>query len=913
MKKIISLILTILIATSTVSAAPIYEYKNEETIYNGITHIAYNRLYSDKNVKFDVIRADLNKSHLKLELLKSTEGTDILDNVKNLAKTNENTVVASNADFFSVYKGNKGFSLGLEIKDKKILQSPINTQEMAGAFFKENSLTLSYFNFTKTLVAPSGETLNIRHTNKHTTYYGDLLMYTSDFNNGLSPAPGGEVVEMVVQDNKVVEFRRNMPPVEIPENGYILVVSEGSSMFLANNFNIDDEVKIEISASPSIDNTETAFGGGTLLVKDGKITPITHNVSGNNPRTAIGTDASGKIIYIVTVDGRQILSKGVTLEELAEIMIEIGCYNALNLDGGGSTNLVAKTPFNSEIHSINNPTENRKVINAVGITSSAYPSKPSSVKIKTSQDYVFIDDFITLEARIFDKYLNPVWNGDKPVIKADFGKISDTKYYPSRGGIATLTAQYNQFKDEKVIKVIDDIISIKLNDTLYLDPLESERLNISVIDKDGTLCKVDNFTDFKITSLTPSTVSYKDKLITAKKTGVGYIKVQRNDITSYIKVIVGNPGIEPYSDNFETINATFTSYPDEYVPGSYEISNDFYKSGKSSGKLSYDFTNEEYNDTMAAYMVFNSIPITDRAESISFDVYSSEEKGNLQLKVQFTDGKGNTAYRLIATEGIKKGWQNIKLKIPNGTVWPLKLTRIYVVQPPTEEKNKGELYFDNLNVNINYNEQIAINKDYNTINDDNYGLSNKGITFKFAGVPDSPTSILDKVAYQNLLKSISDADVYALIGKYNYKEAHANKTPLDTSFFSTLDKYDCTFINLHTENGSIRSYSSSQWDSLNSKLKSSNKNIFILINGKVDTETFEGQTFIDLLKTTNKNVYVISNSSITSLHKYANVHIFEICDTADGFNLDDKLFSANILEFNLVGNDITYEFKRLYK
>ena len=44
---------------------------------------------------------------------------------------------------------------------------------------------------------------------------------------------------------------------------------------------------------------------------------------------------TGKIIYIVAVDGRQTLSKGVTLEELAEIMLEIGCYNALNLDGGG--------------------------------------------------------------------------------------------------------------------------------------------------------------------------------------------------------------------------------------------------------------------------------------------------------------------------------------------------------------------------------------------------------------------------------------------------------------------------------------------------------------------------------------------------------------------------------------------------
>ena len=65
MKKIISLLISVLIIASTAYAAPIYEYKNEETIYKGITHTSYSRLYSDRNVKFDVIKADLNHSHLK--------------------------------------------------------------------------------------------------------------------------------------------------------------------------------------------------------------------------------------------------------------------------------------------------------------------------------------------------------------------------------------------------------------------------------------------------------------------------------------------------------------------------------------------------------------------------------------------------------------------------------------------------------------------------------------------------------------------------------------------------------------------------------------------------------------------------------------------------------------------------------
>ena len=62
--------------------------------------------------------------------------------------------------------------------------------------------------------------------------------------------------------------------------------------------------------------------------------PLTH------PRTAAGYTAEGDLLVMV-VDGRQESSRGVTLEELATLMWEIGAVEALNLDGGGSSTLVA--------------------------------------------------------------------------------------------------------------------------------------------------------------------------------------------------------------------------------------------------------------------------------------------------------------------------------------------------------------------------------------------------------------------------------------------------------------------------------------------------------------------------------------------------------------------------------------------
>jgi len=64
-----------------------------------------------------------------------------------------------------------------------------------------------------------------------------------------------------------------------------------------------------------------------------------HSIQGEQPRTAIGVDADGDLI-IVVVDGRDTgYSRGVTMTELAQLMIDQGAVTAYNLDGGGSSTL----------------------------------------------------------------------------------------------------------------------------------------------------------------------------------------------------------------------------------------------------------------------------------------------------------------------------------------------------------------------------------------------------------------------------------------------------------------------------------------------------------------------------------------------------------------------------------------------
>jgi len=59
-----------------------------------------------------------------------------------------------------------------------------------------------------------------------------------------------------------------------------------------------------------------------------------------HPRTAVGISRTGRYVYLVTLDGRQKgISEGATTGELGQWMLRLGAYNALNLDGGGSTTL----------------------------------------------------------------------------------------------------------------------------------------------------------------------------------------------------------------------------------------------------------------------------------------------------------------------------------------------------------------------------------------------------------------------------------------------------------------------------------------------------------------------------------------------------------------------------------------------
>ncbi len=465
MKKIIFL-LTVFVTLLTVSvqAATLYTNRTEEIVTDGVTLIKEQRFFGDSAMNITLIKADLKNKNLSFDLLKNSGGSDKVDTVMNHAKGDNQTVVAINGDFFSAYKGNQNFSLGIEVKDGELLQSHINS-DMAAGFFEDNRLSLSYIDFTMKITAPDGTEMPIAHINKPTDYYGAVLMYTPDFNGSTSPhLPEGITAVTVVEDVVTAKGISMGGVIPIPENGYILAIDDNMTPFLDSKFNIGDYVKTEINVNPSIENVQTAFGGGTLLLKDGQKTEITHDVSGNHPRSVIGTNADGTVIYMMTVDGRQNLSKGVSLSQLSDICKEMGMVNAINLDGGGSTAMVGKTLENNTLHTLNSPSETRKVINAPAITSSAESLAAVGVLCAVSEKSVLSGDSIKIKVTPYDKNYNPPSSVSGTLswsVSDGKGTVKDNVYYPAGSGEATVTAYYNgKETDSFKINIIGEVAGI---------------------------------------------------------------------------------------------------------------------------------------------------------------------------------------------------------------------------------------------------------------------------------------------------------------------------------------------------------------------------------------------------------------------------------------------------------------------
>ena len=127
-----------------------------------------------------------------------------------------------------------------------------------------------------------------------------------------------------------------------------------------------------------------AVSGSDVIESAGKnVAPSGGKSSNLYPRTAVGIDATGRQLTLLVVDGRRVESVGMSMRQLGDEMIHLGCTDALALDGGGSSAMVAREAngpakvisWPSDGHDLPfAPSLQRPVASVLGISCTTQPS-----------------------------------------------------------------------------------------------------------------------------------------------------------------------------------------------------------------------------------------------------------------------------------------------------------------------------------------------------------------------------------------------------------------------------------------------------------------------------------------------------------------------------------------------------------
>lgn len=260
-------------------------------------------------------------------------------------------VVGVNGDFFL----GDGRPVHMFANDGRLAQGPQVRGRALGFNATGTQVRMGFPDLRNTVSAPTATgtvTMDVPRTNTGGPDGDALAMFTSDGallevppNNacyaGLSPlgnrtmtAEGSVVTPLQVTGNRCGGDR----PV-VPETGGVLT---------ANSFHANEPFIRSLTAGTSVQlttqlgfpGTVDALGGNPLLVVGGRAQTDLQGSGAffaRNPRTAVGVTGTGTLLLVV-VDGRQgSYSAGMTLVELADLMLSLGARDAVNLDGGGSS------------------------------------------------------------------------------------------------------------------------------------------------------------------------------------------------------------------------------------------------------------------------------------------------------------------------------------------------------------------------------------------------------------------------------------------------------------------------------------------------------------------------------------------------------------------------------------------------
>ncbi len=614
-------------------------------------------------------------------------------------KINEGTEIVGgvNGDFYSFYTG---VPMSAVILDGKIISS-CDSRPAIG-FYANGTAIIGYPSIDISVLHGSDQ-LKIDHLNKYPSVYS-VYMLTSAYGETTSTEKDSlEIVLQLSSDEfkgnssviaSVKEIRRDSTDSEIPEGCAVIVVHSTNPKYEDfAKLAIGDKLTVSFSIDSDWSNVVTAVGGSDIILKNGVFDPATVNEQHEkyaNPRTSAGITADGRVIFFA-IDGRNAgYSKGLTLEELAKVMADLGCITALNLDGGGSTTVAVKKSGTDAITIINNPSDGsqRRLSNAVLFANSVRASGiPDYIKITPPSPYVLTGCEVMLDTVLYDTSARVL---DLPYdvtysITSGNGKVSSLGRFTAsdQPGTVTVSASANVngivYTASTDIRVFtpSELTNIQISSKFNQIPFgATTQLSVTGYYMTAPVYASPKYFSWELDSdnssltsehLAESADGYigSDGMFYASQGLVGKeltIKASYGDISDSVTIGIGL--ISDMIQNFELKPSVFsTKRTDiEYISGGY----------KSDTAIKFTGESLDYIDAKT---------LTYSAQSLKLWCY--KDIGNSNLFVNITDADGIDHKLLwIVDEDYSKvsGWILLSADIPKNIAQPITINSILTAE-----------------------------------------------------------------------------------------------------------------------------------------------------------------------------------------------------------------------------------------
>ncbi|MEN3613127.1 phosphodiester glycosidase family protein [Plantactinospora sp. ZYX-F-223] len=617
-------------------------------------------------------------------------------------------VAAVNGDFFDI--NNSGAAQGVGIRSGELVQSPVAGHQEAVGVTAEGVGRVVQVHFDGTATLPTGPVTLTQFNNMVAA--GGVGVFTplwGSYSRTRAVEGASRVTEVTLVGGRVGTVSPAAGTGPIPAGTTVLLGREAGADALAA-LRSGDPVDLRYAPKPSDGSTlRAAIGGNRVLVRDG----VAQEIGDVNPepRTAVGFSADGRKMFLLTVDGRQADSRGVTLTELGRMMAELGAHNALNLDGGGSSTLLAREPGQPAVRVENSPSDGseRPVPNGLALFAPQGSGRLRAYWVKTvldpvaapgvgpvrggRPDRVFPGLTRRLSAAGYDETYGPAagvpsWRAEP----SSRGTVDSSGVFRARrSGEVTVSASRGRARGELPLTVLGPLARIDgtVDKVGLAGTGGTGSFGVVGYDAEGNIAPIEPADlrleyDRDLLEVTPAADG--SLAVRAKAdSGAGLVTVRVGAVSTVLPVTVGLTDVpvamfdDAASWRFSAARATGSATP---VPG---------RTGTGL-KLAYDFG--QSTGTRAAYADPPAyIPVAGQPQSFGMWIYANGhgEWPSLHLHDALDQQHVLRGPYLDWT-----GWRYVELAVPAGVVYPVRIRRFYVAETDAAAAYTGEVVIDDI-------------------------------------------------------------------------------------------------------------------------------------------------------------------------------------------------------------------------